>query len=147
MSIILYKNSLITLEDAQCYFDERFDSDKWHELDDNVKEKLLITASRLISRFDFVGKAKEISQPLAFPRDYDLPQDIKDAVCEEAYALIEKMNDVHQKNLSNHISSISLGVGSVSYHQNNSVSKDILYSPIALYLVKKWVSKACFMSI
>ena len=147
MQIILYKNSLINLEDAKCYFDERYDSEKWYKLDDNEKEKLLITASKSISRFDFVGNIKEINQPLAFPRDYDIPQDIKDAVCEEAYALIEKMENIHQKNLDNNISSISLGVGSVSYHQNNTKCRDFLFSPIALHLVKKWVKKACFMTM
>ena len=60
MTLVLFQNSFVTLEEAEAYFDERFDSDKWTNPDskpeDGVKEKLLITASRKINRFDFVGK-------------------------------------------------------------------------------------------
>lgn len=145
MTITLYQNSLVTLEDAQCYFDERFDSADWFNLEESEKETLLIGASRIISRFDFVGSPENPSQPLAFPRDYDLPQDIKDAVCEEAYALINKSSDVHKKNIDNNISSISLGAGSVSYSTENARHEENqLSSSTARYLVKKWVKKAYF---
>ena len=91
MTLVLFQNSFVTLEEAEAYFDERFDSDKWTNPDsmpeDGVKEKLLITASRKINRFDFVGKPLENDQPMAFPRDFELPQDIKDAECEEAYSM------------------------------------------------------------
>lgn len=55
MTLVLFQNSFVTLEEAEAYFDERFDSDKWTNPDskpeDGVKEKLLITASRKINRF------------------------------------------------------------------------------------------------
>ena len=143
MTITLYQNSLVTLEDAQCYFDERYDSADWYALEETEQEKLLIGASKKISRLDFVGTPEQTSQPLAFPRDYELPQDIKDAVCEEAYSLINSQdNDIHKKNIENNISSISLGAGSVSYNTTALNSDDNqLSSSTARYLVKKWVKK------
>ena len=29
MTIVLYENSFVTLDEAEAYFDERFDSDAW----------------------------------------------------------------------------------------------------------------------
>jgi len=73
MNIELYKNSFVTLEDAQVYFEERYDSNEWFELDDKEKEQLLIQSSKKINSLDFVGEKLEKSQPMEFPRDYDLP--------------------------------------------------------------------------
>ena len=64
MTIELYKNSLISKEDASLYFEERYDSRKWFELTEENQEKLLISASRKINRFDFVGEKADESQPM-----------------------------------------------------------------------------------
>ncbi len=147
MTLELYKNTFVTLDEAEAYFDERFDSEKWFDenLTDKAKEQLLITASKKISSFDFVGSALEPGQLMAFPRDYDMPQDIKDAVCEEAYAILTQEVSVHKKNQEANISSISLGVGSVSYNSAATVGEDsVLDSKAALNLVKKWVKKGFF---
>lgn len=142
MTIELYKNSFVTLEEAQNYFDERFDSKEWFATDETEQEKLLIKASKKISMFDFVGEPVEKNQPMTFPRNFDLPQDIKDAVCEEAITLIQKNQNIHLVNQESNITSISLGVGSVSYGAaSNSDEAKILVSPIASYLVKKWIKK------
>lgn len=147
MTIELYKNTFVTLAEAEAYFDERFDSDKWfdEDLSEKTKEQLLVTASKKISSFDFVGSALEPGQPMAFPRDYKMPQDIKDAVCEEAYSILNQESSVHKKNQEANISSISLGVGSVSYNNTTTVGEDsVLDSKTALNLVKKWVKKGFF---
>lgn len=142
MTIVLYQNSLVTLEDAEDYFDCRFNSSDWYSLEDSEKEKLLTTASQALSRFDYVGSPQDTAQPLAFPRDYEIPQDIKDAVCEEAYARINSADDVHKKNIENNISSISLGAGSVSYTSGSLSAQDRqLVSSTARYLANKWVKK------
>ena len=146
MTIELYKNSFVTLEDAQTYFEERYDSNDWFALEEEDKEKLLITASKKINTFDFVGEQLAKDQPMAFPRDYALPQDIKDAVCEEAISLISKADSIHAKNQEDNITSISLGAGSVSYGAgSNSDEKKLLASSTALYLVKKWIKKGYYM--
>ena len=140
--IIVNKNSFISLEDADAYFDERFDSKEWLDADEEVKEQLLITATKKINMFDFIGEKNEVSQPLEFPRKFGTPQDIKDAVCEEAISLLKDETNVHKKNQEDNISSISLGVGSVSYNTSKSDSGvTVLVSKIACRLVQKWVKK------
>lgn len=143
MTLKLYKDTFVLLDEAEAYFDERFDSQKWIDISDNlVKEKLLITASKKISAFDFVGSPLDVGQKMAFPRNYDLPQDIKDAVCEEAYALLSKEFDIHKQNQENNIASISLGVGSISYNQSGlQCSESLLVSDKAKKLVQKWLKK------
>ena len=146
MTIELYKNSFVTLEEAENYFEERYDSAVWFKQKEEDKEKLLISASKKINTFDFVGEPLKDNQPMAFPRDYALPQDIKDAVCEEAISLISKADSIHAKNQEDNITSISLGAGSVSYGaSSNSDEKKLLASSTALYLVKKWIKKGYYM--
>ena len=142
MTIELYKNSLISFDDAQIYFDERFDSNSWLSLDTSQQELLLISASKKISSLDFVGEKLNINQPLAFPRNYEIPQDIKNAVCEEALAIFLNINNIHSKNKENNISSINLGVGSITYNTNNNCDEtEILFSSTARQLVKKCLRK------
>ena len=106
----------------------------------------MCTATKKISRFDFVGEPLEKNQPLAFPRDFDMPQDIKDAVCEEAIALVQNTDNVHLQNLENNITSISLGAGSVSYSTGALSSEaKLLRSSTAIYLVQKWIKKGYFI--
>ena len=142
MTIELYKNSLISEEDASLYFQERYDSQKWFELTEEDQEKLLISASRKINRFDFVGEKADENQPMEFPRNYGMPQDIKDAVCEEAISMAQESGSVHEENKKSGIKSISLGVGSITYGDKSPSEEDSqLSSDAALYLVKKWVKK------
>ncbi len=139
MSIELYKNSFVTLDEANSYFQERFDSDKWFELDVELQEKLLITASKKINKADFIGQKLDESQPMEFPRNFDMPQDIKDAVCEEALTMVSLCDSVHYKNQQNNIKSIGLGSGSISYGDNTNSNE--LLSLEASYLIDKWVKK------
>lgn len=142
MTIELYKNTFVTLEEAQNYFDERFNSDVWSDLDTDVQEKLLVSASKKVSRFDFVGKPLSVEQPMAFPRNFDMPQDIKDAVCEESISMLETKDDVHLQNQNDNISSISLGAGSVSYNKTLAdACEQELVSKTAEFLVKKWTKR------
>lgn len=140
MAIELYKNSLITLEDAKYYFEERYDSKEWFELEEKEKENILIIASQKINTFDFVGSKLETTQQMEFPRNYELPQDIKNAVCEEAIALLKNKNNIHQQNQENNIASIQLGVGSVSYQFDTTKTQN-LSSRLAFQLIQKWIKK------
>lgn len=142
MTIELLKNSFVTLEEAQIYFEERFDSKEWFDLDTEIKEQLLIHSSKKINALDFVGTKSSESQPMKFPRNYELPQDIKDAVCEEAISLLKNKSNSHSENQNNNISSISLGAGSISYNQTSKRDEEnIITSKTALYLTKKWTKK------
>lgn len=140
MAIELYKNSLITLEEAELYFDERYDSKEWFNLDKKEKETILITASQKINSFDFIGSKLIQNQPMEFPRNYELPQDIKNAVCEEAIKLLKNNKNIHQQNQENNISSINLGDSSVSYKFSKPIEHS-LASNLAYQLIQKWIKK------
>lgn len=142
MTIELYKNTFVTLEEAEIYFEERFDSNEWFQIEEKEKEALLTYASKKINRLDFTGTKAEEAQPMEFPRNFGTPQDIKDAVCEEAISLLKGKENTHIQNQENNISSISLGVGAISYVsniQNNEAT--VFKSKTALYLIKKWTKK------
>ena len=82
----------------------------------------------------------ETTQQMEFPRNYELPQDIKNAVCEEAIALLKNKNNIHQQNQENNIASIQLGVGSVSYQFDTTKTQN-LSSRLAFQLIQKWIKK------
>lgn len=79
-----------TVEQADEYFQASYGSE-WENLDDEDKEKLLVTATRSIDKSEYRGKKADEEQPLQFPRiingkltDDDL---LMRACCEEAMAI------------------------------------------------------------
>ena len=81
-----------TVEDADGYFGGAFGSN-WETLDDDVKEKLLVSATRSIDKCEYRGKKVEEGQYLQFPRIIDGKQTDDDllmrACCEEASAIYD----------------------------------------------------------
>lgn len=81
-----------TVEEADDYFNASFGTN-WENLDWNVKEKLLVTATRSIDKSEYRGKKAEENQYLKFPRIIDGKQSDDDllmrACCEEAIAIYE----------------------------------------------------------
>jgi len=70
MAIQLNVNSYVTLDEANAYFIDRSNSDKWHFLNNNDKEEYLTTATRYLDDvLSYVGVAVSTSQPLAWPRE------------------------------------------------------------------------------
>lgn len=66
-------NSLVSLEDAQAYFDGSYfpeGSRAWDDLDPDDQARLLVTASRRLSGLPWTGAPLDAAQPLAFPRSY-----------------------------------------------------------------------------
>lgn len=81
-----------TVEQADEYFQASYGSE-WENLDDDTKEKLLVTATRSIDKSEYRGKKVDEKQPLQFPRiingkltDDDL---LMRACCEEAIAIYD----------------------------------------------------------
>jgi hypothetical protein len=94
----------INIHDADTYFETRFNSNRWTPTPENVKDQLLITATRMIDTLNFVGDKRDVSQELEFPRGTDtaVPKGIKDACCEIAYALLCGYDPEYElRNLSN----------------------------------------------
>jgi hypothetical protein len=106
MAIKLNVNSYVTLDEANAYFIDRSDSEKWHTLNNNDKEEYLTTATNYLDdAVTYVGVAVSTSQPLAWPRegsyfderyngtvsfeDPDRPDRLQKATFEMAMHLIE----------------------------------------------------------
>jgi len=60
MALELYKNTLVTLDEAELYFDERFGSDDWidesKKPDNSIKEKLLLIIPALLVLYSKASK-------------------------------------------------------------------------------------------
>jgi len=153
MTLTLFDNTYIILTDANAYFDGRLYSDAWTNADNTDREKALIMASKRVDKLCYIGYQKLVTQKMQFPRLFDprnfgiyftspllpeLPQDIADAVCEEALALLDYGNSAHLKNQKLNISSVNIGIGSTSY---NTPAQNALISKEAFKLVSKWTQK------
>lgn len=91
-------SSYVTNNEADTYFQtERYNSDLWNQTSESNKTKLLKTATSLIENLNFIGAKADAEQELEFPRgdDTDIPEDIKIACYEIAYALLSG-RDVEQ---------------------------------------------------
>lgn len=161
MTIEVLKNSFVSFDEAKTYFDERFASSIWENSTDKDKEKALITATKKINNLCFIGYKKDIKQSLEFPRIYsktfpytysvpDIPQDIKDATCEEAISLLEYVNLNGESSMNDPTFSMqSFKLGDVSITNTassgsggaTSPAKKQILSDIAIHLVSKWLQK------
>lgn len=114
----IYKNSYVTLEEADKYFEEKLGADFWAELDETAKEKALITASRQIDIQPFLGRKADPKQEMSFPRiirgkKYEVLYRVKAAVCEQVFGLF---SDDYEKNPN--VKSVSLGSASITFRDN-----------------------------
>lgn len=157
--IRINENSFVTLEEADLYFEERIASSAWENATDKDKEKALITATKRINKLSFIGYKKDINQPLEFPRKLtqsfycsyrmpDIPQEVKDATCEEAISLLEYINLNGEESFNDpsfNFESFKLGDVSQtnsssgkSLNSSSAVTKTIL-SESANSLLQKWL--------
>ena len=113
-----------TLEDADNYFAAAYGSE-WEQISENQKQKLLITATRLIDRRDYQGEKVNPEQPLKFPRiicDEKTNNDILTVACCELAANIYSDGGV-DKTMSN-IKSVSLGDSSISFIESGKTESE-----------------------
>ena len=110
-----------TLSEAQTYFESRLHSGLWDNSSVIDRTKALVEATAAIDRLRFAGVrhtvyevivadgdenaqlAAVLDQDLEFPRgsDTEIPQDIKDACCEEAFSRLDgKDPDEELENLA-----------------------------------------------
>lgn len=95
MTITIGVNSYVSDTDAGAYFDDRLYASDWVSASPGDQEKALIMARRLIDQQQFTGERTSADQLLAWPRtgivsvdSSTVPQDVVDAQCELALALI-----------------------------------------------------------
>lgn len=96
-------NSYISRADATTYFEAAYNDRGWSALSNENKDRALVAATRAVDRLEFRERPATTTQRLKWPRLYvrkldtadstayysatELPQQIKDAVCELAVAL------------------------------------------------------------
>ena len=68
MALVLGVNSFATVEEADCYFEDRIDVANWDAANYNLKSKAIVTASRYLDGLSYAGYATTDGQDLAFPR-------------------------------------------------------------------------------
>lgn len=140
-----------TITEANTYFSYRLHSEAWSEATADDRVKALIWATQIIDALNFKGQkaavydvmydsegneldytedeviAAENSQELEFPRDWDtdIPQQIKNACWEIAYALLDGVDpDLELENLG----VVSQGVSSVrtTYNRNHTQIEHVI---------------------
>ncbi|RLC88516.1 MAG: hypothetical protein DRJ03_02595 [Chloroflexi bacterium] len=84
-------DTYVTVLEADTYFAARYGYESWALLDEPTKEKALISAAQQLDlQCAWYGSRVDDEQLLAFPRTPDadpVPQAIKDAQCEIAFAI------------------------------------------------------------
>ena len=137
--------SYCTIEYADEYFKNRLHAESWGETGDADKEKALRQATKEIDRQRLNGRKTNPSQPLAFPRypDAEIPQNVKEACCEEALALLERGNSQRRKLQQEGVQSFSLGNMSETF--TAGAGKGLL-SQEAKELLKPWLIGAVMIT-
>ena len=119
-------NSYITLADAKIYFSESLSVEAWDNATDDTKDRALATATKRIDTNTFMGTRSTDTQALKFPRDGldshdgieftdgETPQQIKDAQCEIALALLSEISLNGVENFG------EISIGSISFEDNQS---------------------------
>ena len=97
----------LTTIEAESYFDGKLHIPYWVEADEDQRNRALREASKRIDQLAFRGAKTDSDQDLEWPRinttyaDDVIPQRVKDATCEVAYALLEGAEpDLEQESLS-----------------------------------------------
>lgn len=93
-------DSYATYTEGNTYFAQRWGSfaDAWDKASTANKSKALNHATAIIDRLNFLGNKTDDDQTNQFPRGTEttVPQDIKDACCEIAGALLDDV-DIEQE--------------------------------------------------
>jgi len=144
-TITVGENSYIDIDGADEYFAGRLHAESWGQADDSTKEKALKQATKIIDRQRLNGRKTNPSQPLAFPRypDAEIPQNVKEACCEEALALLEKGNSQRRKLQQEGVQSFTLGNMSETYAAG--AGKGLL-SQEAKELLQPWLLGGVFIT-
>lgn len=132
-------NTYGTLEEANTYFSDSLNSQKWFDLAYTVRIKALITATRRIDSLTFKGKKSIYSQPLSFPRNYsseEIPPEVKKATFEEALETVGEMLSPDERVKLQKLGVTRVSFGDASETYNGSASTRKLLSQEALNLLK-----------
>lgn len=139
-------SAYVTVQEADTYFSNRLFSDSWTNASPEDKQKALIMATKAIDRKPLRGRKTDPQQELAFPRNgaTEIPQEVKDACCEEALAILSSVGNQHSLyGPKPGLKSIQIGKVREEYFSpieggTNSFNTQ-LRSPEAWELLKFWI--------
>ena len=116
--------SYVTTTEADEYFGARLRIEAWEEASPEERETALEMATRMIDAQRLVGRRAEEDQELAFPRktmtktgwwsSEEVPQDIKDACCEQALFLLELTPYERRRMRQHELGVVSQQIGEVT---------------------------------
>ena len=150
------ENAYISITDADAYFATKYGAEAWADLPDEVKDKLLITATQEIDGLFLKGRKYVYNQALNFPRyicidtelqqsyisstginDGTIPDVVAKATCEEALALLQNTEGAKRRELQRQgVTSFTIGKLSESFGGNKAIS---LLSDKAKQLLRPWI--------
>lgn len=127
MTLVVGTNSYISAANSDTYFSVSLRAETWDGYDTELKEKALITATRMMDRQTWQGAKTSSGQALEWPRSgvYDkygnsvdsasVPVAITNATCELAFSLLSDPAVETNSNTSKNIKSVKAGPTGVSY--------------------------------
>lgn len=135
MTITVGTNSYITVANANTYFASSLSNDDWSALDDDTKERALITATRMIDRQIWSGAKTSDAQALQWPRtgvidsygndvsSGSVPQAIIDATCELALAIYQDPTIQTTKSTSTNTKRVKAGSAEVEFFRPQKIGR------------------------
>jgi hypothetical protein len=148
--MILY----VEVVDADKYFSTRPFSNDWLEASDEDKLSCSTLAQRHIDSLPLVGRKLDYTQANQFPRYYasenvtddfefiynttTIPQEVQDAVCEEAFAILKYMDQERFRLREQGVVTASRGGLSESYETYEPLG--VLLSSEATRLMQDWIN-------
>ena len=151
-------NCYVDIDDADEYLSFKYGADAWDALTDEVKDKLLISATRKIDRLPLRGKKRVYTQDLGFPRYFDnyydiaymasliyvetIPEEVEKATCEEAFAMMNTKVNKRKELQRQGVKAFSIGRMSETFGGGSSSSTLSLVSEEAKELLRPWLAGA-----
>lgn len=177
VTVTVGTNSYISVADTSTYLDQRLYITEWTAASADDKSRAVIMASKKIDRLALKGRKKTETQTMEFPRCYSYdtryastlndatnvnlsgegwycetasPQAVKDAVCEEALAILQSGNDSRIAMQRAGVKSYTLGSLSETFTDaaaspTNVKSKGLL-SDEAKALMRPYMAGAVFIT-
>lgn len=151
MSIIVNTNSYVSLTEAETYFEDAIHASNWFLEGGILKSKALVTATRMLEREIWAGSKTVSTQTLSFPRtdlikadgtivdSSTIPQEIKDAQCELALALINDSTIQSNATTGSNIKRVDAGGVEVEFFQP---TKGFKFPTIVQKLVGQFLGSA-----
>lgn len=151
MALVVGTNSYISVADATTYFEGSIDHDLWDAATNDTRERALISATRMMDRQDWLGSKYSSSQDLEWPRsgltdkngdsldETTVPQQVLDATCELASALIDNPYLQDDTDSGSNIKKLKAGSAEIEFIRALSGTR---FPTIINELVGLWLSNS-----